>query len=152
SVSWQRHYAKARWLISQGATLPELQPGVSLGGDDIGAWLAEQPTVWSALTKGQQERLTELGIWPAARAELTGPVVPAAASRWEINLAAARQFKAREGHLRVPRPHTETVTDTEGRQHHIRLGVFRSNTRSHHKQHKLTPGQSREAHDIGLLT
>ncbi|MBQ0867343.1 DEAD/DEAH box helicase [Streptomyces sp. RK75] len=152
SVSWQRHYAKARWLISQGATLPELQPGVSLGGDDIGTWLAEQPTVWNALTKGQQERLTELGIRPAARAELTGPVVPAGASRWEINLAAARQFKAREGHLRVPRPHTETVTDTEGRRHHIRLGVFRSNTRSHHKKQKLAPDQAREALEVGLLT
>ncbi|MGI5353539.1 Helicase associated domain protein [Streptomyces sp. CA-250714] len=151
-LSWQRHYAKARWLLSQGATLAELQPGVSLGGDDIGAWLAEQPAAWHSLKKGQQERLTELGIQPAAKAELTTPAVPARASKWEINLAAARQFKAREGHLRVPRPHTETVTDTEGRQHHIRLGVFRSNTRSHYKQHKLTPDQAREALEVGLLT
>ncbi|WP_406500084.1 helicase associated domain-containing protein [Streptomyces sp. NBC_00846] len=26
---------------------------------------------------------------------------------WAVNLAAARQFHAREGHLRVPRKHTE---------------------------------------------
>ncbi|WP_225844167.1 helicase associated domain-containing protein [Streptomyces albus] len=77
--------------------------------------------------------------------------MPAGATRWEINLAAARQFKAREGHLRVPRAHIETVTDTEGRTHEIRLGVFRSNTRTHHKKQKLTTDQMREAADIGLL-
>ncbi|WP_051803855.1 helicase associated domain-containing protein [Streptomyces albus] len=77
--------------------------------------------------------------------------MPVGASRWEINLAAARQFKAREGHLRVPRAHTETVTDTDGREHHIRLGVFRSNTRTHHKKQKLSPEQIREATETGLL-
>lgn len=153
SLSWQRHYAKARWLISQGATLTELQPGVSLGGDDIGTWLAEQPAAWHTLTDGQQQRLATLGVRPAAPAALpAAPAVSAGASRWEINLAAARQFKTREGHLRVPRGHIETITDTEGREHQIRLGVFRSNTRTHHKKQKLTPDQTHEAHETGLLS
>ncbi|MBQ1122474.1 Helicase associated domain protein [Streptomyces smyrnaeus] len=151
TLSWQRHYAKARWLISQGATLPELQPGVSLGGDDIGTWLAEQPAAWHRLTEGQQQRLAALGIQPAPTTAPTAPAVPAGASRWEINLAAARQYKDREGHLRVPRAHIETITDTAGHQHHIRLGVFRSNTRSHHKNQQLAPDQAREAHEVGLL-
>ncbi|MGP3991638.1 helicase associated domain-containing protein [Streptomyces sp. 3N207] len=77
--------------------------------------------------------------------------MPAGASEWEINLAAARQFKAREGHLPVPRPHTDTVTDAEGRQHPIRLRVFRSNTRSHHKQHKLTSDQAAKPLRSGFL-
>ncbi|MDJ1136830.1 DEAD/DEAH box helicase [Streptomyces iconiensis] len=151
SLVWQRHYAKARWLLGQGATLDELRPGVGIGGDDVGSWLAEQPAAWPTLTPAQQQRLTEMGVRPAARKQLTPTAVPAGASRWEINLAAARQFKEREGHLRVPRPHTETVTDTEGREHPVRLGVFRSNTRSHHKQGRLTREQAREAHEIGLL-
>ncbi len=152
-ISWQRHWAKARWLLSQGATLAELQPGVSLGGDDIGTWLAEQPAAWHTLTEDQQQRLAALGVHPAPPPALSAaPAVPAGATRWEINLAAARQFKAREGHLRVPRAHIETVTDTEGHTHDIRLGVFRSNTRTHHKKHKLTPDQTRDAADIGLLT
>ncbi|MEW2458522.1 DEAD/DEAH box helicase [Streptomyces albus] len=152
-ISWQRHWAKARWLISQGATLAELQPGVSLGGDDIGTWLAEQPAAWHTLTEDQQQRLAALGVHPAPPPALSAaPAVPAGATRWEINLAAARQFKAREGHLRVPRAHIETVTDTDGHTHDIRLGVFRSNTRTHHKKHKLTPDQTRDAADIGLLT
>ena len=151
-LPWQRHYAKVRWLLTEGATLTELQPGVSAGGDDVGSWLAEQPANWHTLQPGQRKRLSDIGVRPAPKAQLTGPAVAAGASRWEINLAAARQYKAREGHLRVPRSHTETVTDTEGSEHRIRLGVFRSNTRSHHKQHKLSPEQVREAQDIGLLT
>ncbi|WP_369199389.1 Helicase associated domain protein [Streptomyces sp. PU-14G] len=151
-LTWQRHYAKARWLLTQGATLAELQPGVSLGGDDIGTWLAEQPAAWHALTEDQQQRLAELGVRPADTTALSAaPAVPAGATRWEINLAAARQFKAREGHLRVPRAHTETVTDTDGRTHEIRLGVFRSNTRTHLKKQKLTPDQMREATGLGLF-
>ncbi|WP_037614250.1 DEAD/DEAH box helicase [Streptomyces albus] len=108
---------------------------------------------WHTLTEDQQQRLAALGVHPAPPPALSAaPAVPAGATRWEINLAAARQFKAREGHLRVPRAHIETVTDTEGHTHDIRLGVFRSNTRTHHKKHKLTPDQTREATNIGLLT
>ncbi|MEU5838584.1 Helicase associated domain protein [Streptomyces diacarni] len=152
-ISWQRHYAKACWLLGQGATLAELQPGVSLGGDDIGAWLAEQPAAWDSLEEGQQQRLTELGVQPAAKAVLTAvPTVPAGATRWEINLSAARQFKNREGHLRVPRRHLETITDADGVEHIVPLGNFRSNTRSRHAKSKLTPTQIRDAHDTGLLT
>ncbi|RCG16766.1 helicase [Streptomyces diacarni] len=152
-LTWQRHYAKTRWLLAQGATLAELQPGVSLGGDDIGTWLAQQPAAWHALTEGQQQRLITLGITPAPAGPLpAAPSVPDGASRWEINLAAARQFKSREGHLRVPRDHLETVTDTAGHEHAVRLGVFRSNTRSHHKKQKLTPDQTREAHEAGILS
>ncbi|NSC25735.1 helicase [Streptomyces albus subsp. chlorinus] len=150
-VSWQRHWAKARWLISQGATLAELQPGVSHGGDDVGTWLAEQPAAWHTLDEERQRRLAELGVRPAAPASPAAPAVPAGATRWEINLAAARQYKAREGHLRVPRAHTETVTDTDGHQHRVRLGVFRSNTRARHRKQDLTPEQAREAQQIGLL-
>ena len=151
-LTWQRHYAKARWLLAQGATPGELRPGVSLGGDDVGAWLAEQPAAWHTLADGQQQRLAALGIQPAPAGALHAVVtVPAGATRWEINLAAARQFKTREGHLRVPRAHTEVLTDADGTEHRIRLGVFRSNTRTHHKQSKLTPEQAREAHSIGLL-
>ncbi|MFE9341349.1 Helicase associated domain protein [Streptomyces sp. NPDC007063] len=150
-LSWQRHWAKARWLLSQGATLAELAPGVSLGGDDIGTWLAQQPAAWHTLTKAQQQRLTTLGITPAPAGRSRPLRWCPAGRRGVINLAAARQFKSREGHLRVPRGHTETITDTEGHEFHIRLGVFRSNTRSHHKKQKLNPDQAHEAHEIGLL-
>jgi hypothetical protein len=55
------------------------------------------------------------------------PVVPPRRSQdelWERNMAAARQFHAREGHLRVPRHHRETV---DGEL--LGLGSFLDNTR-----------------------
>ncbi|MEU8949399.1 helicase associated domain-containing protein [Streptomyces sp. NPDC048489] len=44
--------------------------------------------------------------------------------RWAANLAAARQFHARQGHLQVPR---KTVKDVAGEQ--IKLGASLDNTR-----------------------
>ncbi|MEU3342563.1 helicase associated domain-containing protein [Streptomyces sp. NPDC006668] len=52
------------------------------------------------------------------------PVVRSQADRWESNLAAARQFHAREGHLTVPRKHVELVDGEE-----IPLGSFVANSR-----------------------
>ncbi|MEU2608819.1 helicase associated domain-containing protein [Streptomyces albus] len=50
-----------------------------------------------------------------------------------------------------PGPISRLSPTPKGRTHEIRLGVFRSNTRTHHKKQKLTPDQMREATDIGLL-
>jgi hypothetical protein len=71
----------------------------------------------------QQCLLETLGIEPA------GEDAPQLARRsqsaaWEQNLAAARQFHTREGHLRVPRKHMESVNGQE-----IRLGSWVDNAR-----------------------
>ncbi|MEU2608808.1 hypothetical protein [Streptomyces albus] len=68
-----------------------------------------------------------------------------------ISLPTACQSNTRAGHARGPRVHIEAATDTDDRTHEIRLGVFRSNTRTHHKKQKPTPDQIREAAGIGLL-
>ncbi|GAA5032719.1 hypothetical protein GCM10023335_75510 [Streptomyces siamensis] len=50
--------------------------------------------------------------------------------RWAVNLAAARQFHGREGHLIVPRKHVETITvDADGGQEAVKLGAFVDNSR-----------------------
>ncbi|WP_072489527.1 helicase associated domain-containing protein [Streptomyces atratus] len=58
--------------------------------------------------------------------------------RWALNLAAARQFHAREGHLRVPRKHVEELEAVEvptGRQDGaggpvvVKLGTWLDNVR-----------------------
>lgn len=46
------------------------------------------------------------------------------ADKWAVNLAAARQLHAREGHLHVPRKHIE---DLDGVPH--KLGLFVDNCR-----------------------
>ncbi|MFJ2060400.1 helicase associated domain-containing protein [Streptomyces sp. NPDC087908] len=50
------------------------------------------------------------------------------ADKWALNYEAARQFFEREGHLRVPRKHVETIVVGEERE--LRLGAWVGNQRS----------------------
>ncbi|WP_326763375.1 helicase associated domain-containing protein [Streptomyces sp. NBC_01591] len=59
-------------------------------------------------------------------------------AKWAVNLAAARQFHAHEGHLRVPRKHVEhmeTENGPAGRQDGadgplvVKLGTWLDNVR-----------------------
>ncbi|GAA2468543.1 DEAD/DEAH box helicase [Streptomyces macrosporus] len=149
TVDWQRHYAKLRACLHGGATLTEIRPGVTVGGEDIGLWLARQRTRWQQLTDGQRQRLTALGITPTMPTTAGGTVgsdgqaggdgrtrqapravvVPAGASAWDRGIAALRQYLGREGHARVPRKWIETVHDEAGHQHPIKLGVWINNQR-----------------------
>ncbi|MEU9305694.1 helicase associated domain-containing protein [Streptomyces sp. NPDC048269] len=53
------------------------------------------------------------------------------ADTWAMHLAAAVQFFEREGHLRVPLKHVETIpVDGEGQEQDIRLGSWIGNQRS----------------------
>ncbi|GAA1273241.1 hypothetical protein GCM10009646_70430 [Streptomyces aureus] len=77
--------------------------------------------------------------------------------KWMLNLAAARRFHAREGHLNVPRKHVELVSvDEAGRGVvgveassgagvegvPVALGMFLANTRR--RADKLTPERRTE--------
>jgi Helicase associated domain len=66
------------------------------------------------------------------------PVPRTQADKWATNLAAARQFHAREGHLHVPRKHTETVNGAE-----YKLGMFLDNARR--RADKLTQNGERSS-------
>jgi hypothetical protein len=75
------------------------------------------------------------------------------ADKWAMHLAAARQFFEREGHLRVPRKHTETITmgedDGEDQvQRELRLGAWISNQRS--RAATLTPERVELLSAIGM--
>ncbi|MFE3145050.1 helicase associated domain-containing protein, partial [Streptomyces scopuliridis] len=101
---------------------------------------------WDALSGVQQWLLGEvLGIEPRAE-ELTPPtVVPrrSRAQKWEANLEAARQYRTREGHLNVPRSHTETVEGAE-----LALGVFIANCRA--RKASLAPERVEELSAVGM--
>ncbi|MGW6144450.1 Helicase associated domain protein [Streptomyces sp. NPDC055140] len=154
-ISWQRHYAGLKTCLDDGATLADLRPGMLVFGDDIGLWLLQQEKDWSRLSEEQQRRLLEVGVQPAvlmalpARAGGEEVLLVAEASSWDRNLAAARQYRQREGHVRVPRGHRETVVDAAGVHHVLQLGVWRSNTRS--RRAKLPTDQYAEAAAIGLF-
>ena len=57
----------------------------------------------------QQYLLATLGIEPVVEGEAVGPVRRSQEEPWNTNLAAARQFHPREGHLRPARKHIETI-------------------------------------------
>ncbi|MGW2231381.1 Helicase associated domain protein [Streptomyces formicae] len=161
---WQRHWAKVKWCLTGGAQLCHLSPGLMVGGDDIGSWLLEQRRSWQGLSSGQRARLAEIGMQvPVAELEAAdrpaldaaGSVaLPAQATTWERGIAAIRQYASREGHVRVPRAHRETILIDHGdeglREEYVRLGVWRSNTRN--RRDCLTDGQRQEAERLGVLS
>ncbi|MFJ8828040.1 helicase associated domain-containing protein [Streptomyces sp. NPDC102467] len=59
------------------------------------------------LQPAQQWLLNALGIEEAKEDER--PVRRTQDHKWDLNLAAARQFHAREGHLNIPRKHVEAL-------------------------------------------
>ncbi|MCT9004599.1 helicase associated domain-containing protein [Streptomyces rhizosphaerihabitans] len=106
-------------------------------------WITGQRAGWDKLMPAQQWLLESIGIEHQAEG---GPVPGAARSqdaRWTANLAAARQFHAREGHLTVPRKAVETV---DGIEH--KLGAWLDNTRR--RAAKLSPQCRAELDQLGM--
>ncbi|MEW2173253.1 Helicase associated domain protein [Streptomyces sp. NPDC007027] len=137
-VDWQRHYAATRHLLAEEQGAVELLPGVTVNGVDVGTWTTCQtdPAVWDTLSAEQRERLEALGLKPRTE---TAPAATTAAgkggkgSAFERGITALTQYAAREGHLKVPRQHTETVV-IDGQEHHVKAGVFLSNHKSRRAQ------------------
>jgi hypothetical protein len=156
-VEWQRCFHLTRQHLEAGGTLPT-QPGDAVHqGEDLGRWVRSVRFGWDKLT-GVQQWMCEhiLGIQPAAQDEKPKPRT-SQADKWAMNLAAARQFYEREGHLRVPRKHIETITIASGddsrdgdgqEEHQVKLGAWTSNQRS--RAAALTPERIEQLSTIGM--
>jgi hypothetical protein len=117
-LDWQRHYRHLADLAADepGGTLPDIAPGVTFDGDDIGRWLQRQRRDWRLLTTEQRERLSKLGVQPmqaappapAAKGAAKGPSKAQAA--FQPGLTALTQWVEREGDRPVPRGHSEQIT------------------------------------------
>ncbi|MFF8018559.1 Helicase associated domain protein [Streptomyces sp. NPDC007929] len=146
-ADWQRHYAAVRELLRDEEGRVDVLPGVTIHGMDIGRWLTKQRrhTTWTALTDEQRQLLEAVGVTPLP----PEPEVPATTSKsasgaFERGIAALVQYKAREGHLTVPRGHIEQLPDgTE-----VRLGVWLMNQKA--RRAKLTPERLRQLTRHGL--
>ncbi|WP_405722736.1 helicase associated domain-containing protein [Streptomyces sp. NBC_00046] len=123
--------------VQAGGTLPEAAGDVVVQGEDLGRWVSAQRFGWDQLLPVQQWILENtFGIQAAGEDER--PVKQTQDTKWAANLAAARRFHAREGHLRVPRKHIEQL-DAEavptGRQDGadggvvVKLGTWLDNVR-----------------------
>ncbi|WP_221355429.1 DEAD/DEAH box helicase [Streptomyces beigongshangae] len=129
-VEWQRAFHLTRLHLDEGGALPTEPGDVLRQGEDLGRWVRAQRLGWDKLTGVQQWMLEQvLGIEPAIEEEKPKPR-RTQADKWAANLAAAKQFYEREGHLIVPRKHVETVLSDEGWELQFRLGAWIGNQRS----------------------
>ncbi|MGW7824691.1 Helicase associated domain protein [Streptomyces puniciscabiei] len=147
-IDWQRTYAGVARLLSRGAELDEILPGVTAGGVDVGRWLERQRqhVVWEGLAPGQRERLTSLGVTPLPPEQQT-PAKPSrgGSAGFERGCAALAQYKARTGSVGpVSRSHVETLPDGS----EVKLGVFLSNTKT--RRAKLSTEQLERLAGLGL--
>ncbi|MFJ5779515.1 Helicase associated domain protein [Streptomyces sp. NPDC093094] len=131
-TGWQRAFRLVRAHLEAGSPLPCSAGEVIVQGEDLGAWVKAQRLGWDKLLPAQQWLLqATLGLEPAEPQEQ--PQRRSLGDRWAANLAAARRFHAREGHLVVPRKHVERLEDGV----EVKLGGWLDNTRR--RANTLTP-------------
>ncbi|MFE7112401.1 hypothetical protein ACFU98_40400 [Streptomyces sp. NPDC057575] len=107
-TEWQRCYRLVQNHVQAGGALPTVDGDVVMQGEDLGRRVTAQQFGWEQLLPVQQWLLENtLKLTPAQDHER--PVKQTQDAKWAANLAAARQFHAREGHLRVPRKHVEQL-------------------------------------------
>jgi superfamily II DNA or RNA helicase len=167
-LDWQRHYRVLTDLAADepDGRLPDIAPGVTFDGDDLGRWIRRQANSWTELSAEQQQRLSKLGVQgatlpvtaaapaelrPALAAALKGP--KKAGSRAEAafrrGLAALAQWVEKEGQRSVPRGAVvEVAVDGEAEPVPVKLGVWLSNTKS--RRDKLTAEQLEALRKLGV--
>ncbi|OQQ13134.1 helicase [Streptomyces sp. M41(2017)] len=147
-IDWQRGFHLTLQYLRSAGVLPSRAGEVIVQGEDLGAWTIAQRIGWDKLTPVQQWMLDSvLGLEPAGEGELQ-PVRKTQADRWATHLAAARQFHAREGHLRVPRKHVEEIAGGDGQVVGLRLGGWLDNTRR--RADKLSAERREELEELGM--
>jgi superfamily II DNA or RNA helicase len=154
-VTWQRCFHLTRLHLDAGGTLPTAPGDVVRQGEDLGRWVTSVRLGWDQLTGVQQWMCEQvLGIEPATEDEKPRPRT-SQAQKWALHLAAARQFFKREGHLKVPRKHVETIVlgggdgeDQEQRDVQLKLGAWVGNQRS--RAATLTPERVEQLSAIGM--
>ncbi|MFF3959755.1 Helicase associated domain protein [Streptomyces sp. NPDC001890] len=138
---WQRRYTLLRHHVVAGGSA-DLALGHSMAGEDIGLWCARQRSDWDSLHPEQRRLLDELGMpLTADGAQVTTHVTHT--DKFARNLAAARAYAQREGHLNVPRKHVEITDGTE-----IKLGFWIDNQRS--RRAKLSPERFEALDRLGM--
>ncbi|WP_328911654.1 MULTISPECIES: Helicase associated domain protein [unclassified Streptomyces] len=131
SVDWQRSFTLAWRHAKVGGTLAGTEPdGVVVQGEDLAGWARTQQIGWDKLGPAQQWALEHvLGLAPLTAEQRPAPKVTHA-EKEQRNLAAAAQYREREGHLTVPRKHKEPLELADGTTIEIGLGMFIANSRS----------------------
>ncbi|WUH88735.1 helicase associated domain-containing protein [Streptomyces sp. NBC_00433] len=148
-MAWQRRYRLCRGLIEAGTELPTDPGQITLQGEDLGAWVQAQRLGWDQLLPARAWMLENmLPLSPA------GSERPSAArtqnDEWALNISgAAKEFHAREGSLQtVPRKAVVQLSEPDGRQTTVKLGLFIGNCRR--RADKLTSERRAELDALGM--
>ncbi|MFJ8614119.1 Helicase associated domain protein [Streptomyces sp. NPDC093675] len=150
-IGWQRCFRLTRNHLEAGGQLTGRGGELIVQGEDLGAWARAQRLGWDELLPAQQWLLDSvLGLEPATEDERPGRRTQD--DKWALNLAAARQYHAREGHLRPARKHIETITVGEGgrsgQEKAVKLGAWLDNTRR--RAAKLTEQRRADLDQLGM--
>lgn len=146
-VTWQRNFHLVRIHLYTGGTLPTTAGEVLRQGEDLGRWVRSVQLGWNQLTTVQQWMCEQvLGITPTPEDEK--PKRRTQADKWAMNYQAAKQFHQREGHLKVPRKHIETMLTENGHEQQHRLGAWINNQRT--RATSLSPERIEQLSTIGM--
>ncbi|MDI3409508.1 helicase associated domain-containing protein, partial [Streptomyces cavernicola] len=158
-VGWQRCFRLVQARVAGGGSLPSAVGEVVVQGEDLGRWVQAQRYGFEALQPAQQWLLVHVVGVEAARGE-EWPVKRTQDDKWLLNLAAARRFYARGGHLNVPRKHVEELSVEDagpaatGRETSpegtvlVALGMWVANTRR--RAAKLTAERRGDLDQLGM--
>ncbi|MFF8919522.1 Helicase associated domain protein [Streptomyces sp. NPDC015032] len=158
-TTWQRRLRLVQAHVRAGGTLPTTAGTVVVQGEDLGRWVTAQRDgdAWVQLMPAQRLLLESLGLAPDGKNERAERAGRGHDGKWALNLAAARAFYAREGHLRVPRKHIEHMeaeVDAPGRQNGageavvVKLGTWIDNARR--RSDKLTEQRRADLDQLGM--
>ncbi|GGT02822.1 DEAD/DEAH box helicase [Streptomyces cinerochromogenes] len=127
-ADWHRKYHLLRAHLATGADPAALTRDTQLGGVKIGSWLHRQLTTWQALTDGQQQLMTALGLTPEAN-----PLAPAPRTRrtFAQTVQLLELFLHREGRIPSARETIRVDGDT------VRIGAWLAKARTKHRTGQL---------------
>ncbi|MET7938063.1 Helicase associated domain protein [Streptomyces sp. NPDC005322] len=133
-ITWQRAYHAARQSMTANKTAGEAE-----------SWLEAQRARSDRLHPEQRMLLKDLGLFelPSPCASPAADRLPARERAFQRGLAAARAFRAREGHLDVPQRHVEEIDGDP-----VRLGQWLSNLRR--RRSGLSPHRQAALAELGL--
>jgi len=149
SLEWQRNFTLARRFVQAGGKLLGTEPGtVAAQGEDLAGWARTQQLGWNKLGPTQQWLCEHvLGLEPLAPEERPKAKV-SHAEKERRNLAAAAQYREREGHLNAPRNHREPIVLDDGTTELVGLGLFLANSKR--RKGNIPPERAARLTELGM--
>ncbi|OIJ63253.1 DEAD/DEAH box helicase [Streptomyces mangrovisoli] len=107
-LTWRRAYAHAKAHIDAGGSADVPGSFTTPDGFKLGQWLSRQRNNFHTLRVEQAKLLIDIGITPHVDSIHPEAFRTERGRAFRRGLVAASSYLAREGHLDVPRQHTET--------------------------------------------